>query len=190
MTISSWIDTPRPPAATFGLAMLAALWLGGCGLTAPRASDGYADLDSLGMLDVDNTLTLSIGPALIRLAARHMEDEPELRALLLGLEGVRIRIYEIDGNPARVLARMDRMQSRLRGQGWRPVAVVHEEDESVHVLMKVSGDRVCGLTVLSSDLQEAVVVNVMGDLSPEYFSDAMGALDLEAPSVRVATEES
>ena len=44
-------------------------------------------------------MSISIGPSLLRFAARHMEDDPETRALLRDLSGVRVRIYEVDGEP-------------------------------------------------------------------------------------------
>ncbi len=168
-----------------------ALVLGGCGLTAPRSNAGYADLDALGPFDVDNTMTLSIGPTLLRFAASHTEDDPETQALLRGLEGVRIRIYEIDGDANRVAGRVDRMGVKLRAQGWEPVAVVQEEGETVHMLLKVAGEgedqRIAGLTVLVADRTEAVVVNVMGELRPEFFSDTMVALDVDVtPDIQVA----
>ena len=178
--------------ALAAVALLAgALTLAGCGITAPRSSDGYADLDSLGMFDVDNKITLSIGPTLLRFAARH-EDDPETKALLRGLDGVRIRIYEIDGDAERVVGRVDAMGDKLAEQGWAPVAVIQEEGETVRVLMKPisdkDGDRIAGLTVLVADRHEAVVVNVMGDLQPELFTDTMVALDVDvAPDIQVAS---
>ena len=165
--------------------------LAGCGLTAPRSSDGYADLDSLGAFDVDNTMTLSIGPGLLRFAARHVEDDEESSALLSGLEGVRIRIYEIDGDADRVARRVDAMGEKLQDQGWLPVAVIQDAGETVHMLMKPvedeNGQRIAGLTVLVADREEAVLVNVMGDLRPEMFSETMVALDVNVtPDVQVA----
>lgn len=172
-------------------ALGASLALAGCGITAPRSNDGYADLDSLGMFDVDNTMTLSIGPMLLNFAARHTDDDPEAQALLRGLDGVRIRIYEIDGDADRVAGRVDAMGEKLARQGWAPVAVIKDEGETVHMLMKPvaggDGDRIAGLTVLVADRKEAVVVNVMGDLKPELFSDTMVALDVDVtPDLQVA----
>ena len=171
---------------------LAALVLAGCGLTAPRSNDGYADLDSLGLFDVDNVMTLSIGPSLLRFAARHTEDDPETQALLRNLDGVRIRVYEIDGDPQRVAGRVDDMGMKLQRQGWEPVAVLREGTETVHMLLKPleggDGRRVAGLTVLVADQEEAVIVNVMGDLKPELFADTMVALDVDVtPEVQVAS---
>ena len=136
------------PAGLLG----AALALAGCGITAPRSSDGYADLDSLGMFDVDNTMTLSIGPTLLNFAARYTDDDPETQALLRGLDGVRIRIYEIDGDADRVAGRVNAMGAKLASQGWAPVAVIKDEGDTVHMLMKpvagADGERIAGLTVL------------------------------------------
>jgi len=167
------------------LAMLCACLLGACGITAPRSSEGFADLDSLGLADTDRVLTLSIGPALLRFAASHVEDDPEVRDLLRGLDGVRIRIYEIDGDAGRVASRMQNMSQKLQAGGWEQVVLVRSQDEQAHMLMKVADDRVCGMTVLVTDGEsEAVVINLMGDINPRRFGDVMVALDLDAAGVQ------
>lgn len=170
--------------------LAAALLLSACGLTAPRSSDGFADLDSLGIADTDRVLSLSVGPALLRFAARHVEDDPQTQALLRSLDGVRIRIYEIDGDPLRVAARMDRMSDKLKADGWEPVMLVRSQDEQAHMLLKIVGQQVRGMTVLVCDGEsEAVVINLMGDIQPEQFSDVMVALDVDAAEdVRPAEE--
>jgi hypothetical protein len=158
-----------------------AVSLSACGLTAPRSSDGFADLDSLGIADTDRVLALSVGPALLRFAANHVEDDPETQALLRSLDGVRIRIYEIDGDALRVAARMDRMSDRLQDDGWEPVMLIRSEDEQAHMLLKIVGEQVRGMTVLVCDGEsEAVVINLMGDIRPEQFSEVIVALDVDA----------
>jgi len=161
--------------------LAAALLLSACGLTAPRSSDGFADLDSLGIADTDRVFALSVGPALLRFAAAHVEDDPETQALLRSLDGVRIRVYEIEGEPARVAARMDRMSDKLQKDGWEPVMLVRSEGDQTHMLVKLVGGRVRGMTVLVCDGEsEAVVINLMGEIQPEQFSGVMVALDVDA----------
>jgi len=170
-----------------GWALLLASLLVGCSFTAPRSSAGFADLDSLGIQDVNQTMTLSIGPTLLRFAASHIDDdEPETRALLRSLEGVRIRIYEIDGNSGRVAADIKRMSRHLQEDGWQPVLLVRENREQTHMLAKIDASTIRGLTLLTSDgSSEAVVINLMGDIQPERFSDVMLALEVDAPTVHV-----
>jgi hypothetical protein len=161
--------------------------LAACGLTAPRSNDGFADLDSLGIRDVDQVMTLSIGPALLHFAASHIDDDPEVRALLKGLDGVRIRIYEIDGDAARVAARIGSMSKQLQDDGWESVLSVRDGLEATHMLLRVVDEQVCGMTVLVSDGDsEAVVINLMGDIRPEQFGEVMMALDVDTPAVETA----
>ena len=157
------------------------LLLVSCGITAPRSNEGYADLASLGLFDTDRTMALSIGPTLLKFAARIVdEDEPETAAMLRGLDGVRIRIYEIDGDAERVAARARDMSLHLRKDDWQPVMLVQEDGEQVHMLMRSDGDRIQGLTLITTDSREAVVINLMGHLDPTHFSDVMVALDVDA----------
>ena len=173
------------PALVTALIVVAVCLLAGCGITAPRSSDGYADLDSLGIADTDRILTLSIGPSLLRFAASHAESDPAARELLRGLDGVRIRIYEIDGDAARVAARMEDMSHKLQAGGWQQVMQVRSGDERAHMLLKVVDERINGMTVLVSDGDsEAVVINLMGELQPEQFADVMVALDVDAAGVQ------
>ena len=166
------------------------LGLSACGLTAPRGGPGFASLESPGLLDTDREMSLSIGPTLLHFAASHVDDDPEVKALVRSLDGVRIRIYEIDGDAARVARNLDRMQAHLEDDGWEPVMLIRSAEERTQLLLKASPRRVYGLTLLVSDGEsEAVVINLIGDIRPEFFSDVMVALDIDeggAQEVEVA----
>ena len=115
-----------------------ALTLSACGITAPRSNDGYANLDSPGISDTNRTMSLSLGPTTLRFAARFLDDEPETKALLKSLDGVRIRIYEVHGDTDRISQRFDRMGNKLSNDGWQPVMLVREEGELVQMYSKSS----------------------------------------------------
>jgi hypothetical protein len=156
----------------------------GCGITAPRSNDGFADLDSLGMFDTDRVISLSIGPTLLHFAARYVDNDPEVRDLLRSLDGVRVRVYEVDGDAQKVAGRMETMSANLQQDGWAPVMLVRQQDEQVHMLMRTVDGQICGMTVLVLDGDsEAVIVNLMGEIRPEQFSDVMVALDVDAGGV-------
>lgn len=168
-------------------AMILALTLTACGITAPRSNDGYANLDSPGMSETNRTMSLSLGPTVLRFAARFVDDDPETQALLRSLDGVRIRTYEVNGDSEVIAQNFTHMGTKLSKDGWDPVMLVREEGELVQMFAKVSGTGVQGLTIVSSDDEEVVVVNVMGDIDPRYYSDVMVALDVEdAPEVQIA----
>lgn len=170
--------------------VLAAMLLTSCGITAPRSNAGYANLDSPGMNDTDRTMALSIGRTTLRFAARFLDDEPETQVLLRSLDGVRVRTYEIYGDHERITRNFERMGGKLLDDGWSPVMLVREEGELVQMYAKYDSKGIQGLTIVSADESEVVVVNVMGDINPENFGDLMLALDVnDAPDVQIASVE-
>ena len=171
--------------STLLVSMALVLLVSGCGITAPRSNAGYADLDSLGFADTDSTVSLSFGPTVLHMAAGFIDDDPETKEMLRSLDGVRVKTYDIVHGQERVAHRIDKMTAKLRRRGWQTVITVQEGDERTHVLVKMDGPNIAGLTVIALDEQEAVIVNVMGNLSPEMFSGTMAALEVDVPLVRV-----
>ena len=169
------------------LLTLMAFLLSSCGITASRSNEGYANLDSPGISDTNRTMSLSLGKTTLRFAARFLDDEPETQALLRSLDGVRIRIYEVTGDTDRIAGKFERMGNKLGDDGWQPVMLVREEGELVQMFSKSSSRGMQGLTIVSADDEEVVVVNVMGNIQPEHFGDVMVALDVDdAPDVQIA----
>ena len=169
---------------------LTAFLLSSCGITAPRSNEGYANLDSPGMSETDRTMSLSLGPTTLRFAARFLDDDPETQALLRSLDGVRVRIYEVTGDNERIVRNFERMGGKLDNDGWKPIMLVHEEGELVQMYAKPSDAGIQGLTIVSADGDEVVVVNVMGDIDPANFGDVMVALDVDhVPEVQIAAAD-
>ena len=166
---------------------LTAFLLSSCGITAPRSNPGYANLDSPGMSDTDRTMSLSLGRTTLRFAARFLDADPETQTLLRSLDGVRIRIYEVHGDSERIARNFEHMGSKLSNDGWAPIMLVRDEGELVQMYAKSSSTGIQGLTIVSADDEEVVVVNVMGDIDPKHYSDVMVALDVDdAPEVQIA----
>ena len=153
--------------AARGLGLLMLLALTACGVTPASQNPGYADIESLPWQHVDQNLRLSLGPRVLRFAAHWVDDEPVVRDLLRSLDGVLVQRYEIDGDALEVAASLNQASRHLQQQGWQAVVRVVEEGEVTHVLLRQTGDTVAGLTVLTSDAAEVVVVNMMGRLQPE-----------------------
>ena len=112
------------------------------------------------------------------LAARLVDDDPATRALLQSLRGVRIKVYEIEEDSQGVASELDRMGAELEQEGWERVIQVREQQgKTTQMLVKISGDKVAGLTVLATDSVAVTLVNVLGPLQPEMFGRAIAALD-------------
>ena len=172
------------------MAMLATIVLASCGITAPRGDEGYAHLDSPGMLELDNqrTTALSIGPTVLRLAAHYLDDDPDVKVLLKSLNGVRVIVYEVDGDSESVSRNLQHLVQTLQSDHWLSVLLVHEDGEHTQMFAKSSARGVQGLTIISQDEHEVTLINVMGEIDPVHFKDVMVALNVDdAPEARVAS---
>jgi len=175
------------------LISLLALALGACGITAGslRGDPGYADLDYPGWREADKEFGLSIGPLPLRFAAWVIPDdeEPELTAMLRELKGIRIRIYEVEGDAHRVFDRIRESAIRLEKKGWDRLVTVNDDDETVLVMVKADSTKISGLAVLTANESEAIFINMIGNIKPEFFNDILDSVDVDVDVPEIELEE-
>jgi len=171
---------------------LMALTLGACGLTAGSLKDepGYAELDYPGWREADKEFGFSLGPLPLRFAAWVMDEDedPETTAMLRDLKGVRIRIYEIQGDEQRVFKRIVESGQRLEKDGWDRLVTVNDNDENTLVMVKREATKISGMAVLVTDRDEAVYINMIGNIRPEFFNDILDNVnaDVNVPDIEFA----
>ena len=153
--------------------------LAGCGITAGSLHNhaGYADLESPYWWQADSEINLSFGPLVIGTARWVINDseDPQLDALLDDVDGVRISIYKIEDNTQIFLDDFAESQKNLLADGWQNFVRVNDEDSDDYSLMfvKSKGEVIDGLVVLSLSDDEAVFVNIIGNIKPESFDTVM-----------------
>jgi len=136
---------------------------------------GFVDLERLGDLDAffdeDPVVEVNVEGGLMKLvAAASRSEDPELADLLLGLSGVYVRGYVLEPNSLNDFdQRASRMGERLVDDGWVVVVRFREVDEVVHMYVRMSGDNVDGMVVMSVEpgQQQAMFVNIVGNIDPE-----------------------
>lgn len=163
---------------------LLALTLSACGITAGSLRDdpGYASLDYPGWREADKEFGFSLGPLPLRFAAwviAAADDDPELAAMLRELKGVRIRIYEIQGDQQGVFKRIVESGRRLERDGWERLVTVNDDDERLLVMVKGDSTKISGMAVLTADSDEAVFINMIGNIRPEFFNDIFDSVDVD-----------
>jgi hypothetical protein len=164
------------------------LSLSACGISGNlRGDPGYADFGSLGRQDANRTLALSLGPLPLRLAMRFAVDDPEEKALLEGLDAVRVYEYEIDGNVEQVVRRMDSVVNELARDGWIPVITVADDGEHVSIASRRDdAQRICGLVVMVQDRTELTLVNLIGEIRLEAAGAYFAGLGVDVPDAAMS----
>ena len=138
-------------------------------------SEGYVNLRSLGDLDdffaSRATVEVNVEGALMRMveAASRLED-PELADLLARLDGVFVLGYELKETTMDQFDQLATdMGDDLADNGWTVVMRTRGTVENTHFYVRLIGDGVAGMVVISVEAgsDQAVFVNIVGDIDPE-----------------------
>jgi hypothetical protein len=144
-----------------------------------QSKPGYAKLTLPSWLSTNTIVALNLGPTglkpvrwMIQRVADGSHKELELpERILLGvlqdLEGVQIRVYEVEKNRQVFEQAIDDSIASLKQDDWQTVISVREDEQ--HIVVMQSGDEgmISGFSVLVSTPENAVFMNLVGQLDPE-----------------------
>lgn len=131
---------------------------------------GYVDFAKFGLgANQEATVEINLRGPMLKLAAASSDDDPELGAMLSGLEGIFVRTYALDDNsPDAFDKALNSISQHLQSTGWETIVKVRERDERAHIAIKMSGDTIVGMTVIALDEKDrdegVVFVNIVGTL--------------------------
>ena len=164
---------------------LAALLLAGCGISGNFRHDaGYAAFDAPSPLAKDRELGISLGPLPLAVARLVLNDEAEIKPILKELRAVRVYSYDISGDAESAAQHVHTIQSDLVANGWLALITVNEDDEHTAVLLRPDAKgHNRGLAVLVQDAREVILVNLIGNIRLDLFTEYMAELDVETPKI-------
>jgi len=151
-----------------------------------KAFPGYVDFGELNTMFGEPTVQISVGQSLLGLVASlSAEEDPEAAALFNRLFGVRVNVFETDSMVDGAIERVKEVSSRLGKLGWESVVTVNSDEEQVRVFMMINDNQVEGITVMSLQEDEAVFVNVIGNIDPEELSRVMKNFDIDVNDIEI-----
>lgn len=147
--------------------------------TSARAAEpapGYVDFGDITASKKGEYVEVKLNGFLLHLAAKFAKHEdPAAAELLGGLSSVRVNVFGLDDdNRASALERVGNVRQQLEDKGWEKIVTVrgkHEED--VAVFVKHRGEEMIeGLvvTVIDGRKNEAVFVNIVGNIKPDQLA--------------------
>lgn len=74
---------------------------------------------------------------------------------------------------------MEKVKSLLQADDWEPVVQVKESDEQVQIFMKTENDVMQGLAVMAVNDEEAVFLNILGEIDPAKVGAVMNQLNVD-----------
>jgi len=141
---------------------------------------GYVDFGDLSATYGEPKITINLGGTMLNFVGMMSSSEsPETSNLISKLKGIRVQIYSMDKNVDAAMGQFDKTKSHLKSSGWEPIVQVNEEDEQVLLYMKTVNGHMEGMTVMVVDDEEAVFVNVIGQLNPTELAQVMERFDVK-----------
>jgi hypothetical protein len=141
---------------------------------------GYVDFGDLSATYGEPKITINLGGTMLNFVSMMSSSEsPETSEMISKLKGIRVQIYELDENVGAARDQFGKTKSNLKSSGWEPIVQVNEDDEQVLVYMKMIEGHMEGMTVMVVDEEEAVFVNVIGQLNPAELGKVMDSFDVD-----------
>ncbi|MFT5140036.1 MAG: hypothetical protein ACI9H8_002338 [Lysobacterales bacterium] len=142
---------------------------------------GFVDFGEMNDIYGEPKVNISIGGALLGfVSAMARNEDPEAAAIFSKLKGIRVSVYSTEN--ADTNAAFDQValvKSSLQSLNWEPIVQVNDDGEQVQIFMKMEGEKMNGLTLMAVDDEEAVFVNVIGQLDPNELSQLMDKFNVD-----------
>ena len=144
-----------------------------------QSKPGYAKLTLPSWLSTNTAVALNLGPRglkpvqwMINRAVNASDQELELPERILmnvlqDLQGVQLRIYEVENNRQVFEQAINDSIVSLKQQDWQTLLSVREDDKHIVVMQAEDKGLISGLSVLVSTPENAVFMNLVGQLNPE-----------------------
>jgi hypothetical protein len=159
---------------------------------AAQAQDAKLQIDHLNKLaeKAGEVVEVTLDERLLQLAAKFLSNqnptEAKVKEIISGLKGVYVRVFEFDKPGEYSPSDLETIRSQLRQPGWQKIVGVYSKrgGDNVDVHLKMQGDNILGLAIISADPKQLTVVNVVGPIDLEKLRDLEGQfgipkLDLE-----------
>ena len=165
------------------ITVLTLVLIGGAGYllaaTGMQSKPGYAKLSLPSWFSTNTALALNIGPRglkpvrwMVNRVVDASDNELEiserlLLAVLQDLQGVQLHVYEVENNRQVFDQAIDDSLVSLKQQDWQTLLSVREDEKRIVVMQAGDEGLISGLSVLASTPENAVFINLMGQLNPE-----------------------
>jgi hypothetical protein len=135
---------------------------------------GYVSFEALDQFASEAKIEVNLNHNMIKLISGFLrKEDPELYDMMINLQLVRIQVFKRTSLIEETfMAQSSKTAKVLDDKDWERIVRVSEDDEEIYVYIKPSEDYewIQGIVVLALEDDEAIFVNIVGDIKPEDVS--------------------
>jgi hypothetical protein len=148
------------------------------GLAAPNPRLSLPEFSALAQKATES-VTITLDPALLSMAARFLGDDPQdvaTKDVLKGLQGIYVRSYTFGEDSAYRQADIDAVRNQLSAPGWTRLMQTRSQKTHADVdiyIMQVNNQAI-GLALIASEPRQFTIVNIVGVIDLEKLHKLQG----------------
>lgn len=153
---------------------------------AVTAKDLGRDLDEV--LDREPNVKITLGSGMLGLAKALTQDDKEAQAVLSGLDGLTIQVYEFEQEDEDngLSDWIKKSVKALNKQGLQQIVKVVDGDEQVHIFANVQNEQLSDLTLMVYEPgDEFVFITMDGLINFADIKDITGQFDVDLDGLNV-----
>jgi hypothetical protein len=132
---------------------------------------GYVDFQSLDAFSKEAKIEVNLNHNMIKLISGFLkEEDPDLYDMMINLQLVRIQVFARTSRIEETFTALAAETAELLdNKDWECIVRVSEDNDKIYVYVKPDEDYewIHGVVVLALEDEEAVFVNIVGDIKPE-----------------------
>lgn len=140
---------------------------------------GYVDFGSLNEAYGEPRVMINLDGSLLKLVSAMDLKDPAASEALRNLDSVRVHVYDTEGDLSAAQTRMESVKASMEGAEWEQIVRAREDDSKVDIYVKQGADSIHGVLVMAVDGEEAVFVNVLGDINPTEIASIVDQVDMD-----------
>ncbi len=151
-------------------------------IAAPK---GQVEFDDLSPHYGEPTVEINLSSGLMNMVASFAKHEdPEIGKILAGLEFIKIRVYNLNGEVDQANLMIDKVSKKLKSENWESLVTVndYEDHEQVRIFSKTTNEVIDGVVVMvvspEKEGGEAVFINIVGEIDPNKIAKITETLDI------------
>jgi hypothetical protein len=165
----------------FSCALLVVLFVSTAKAEDLSTKRGYVAFTNLESVYGEPRVLINLNKTMLGFVSKLNMADPETSELIGNLEGIRVHIYDIDGNEQPALDVIASVSKDIQAKSWMPIVSINEENEKVRIFAKMTDDIMDGLMVMlvdNDDKGEAVFINIIGEIDPDKINSVTDSLNI------------
>ena len=143
---------------------------------------GYVEFGDLAAVYGEPKVQINIGEKLLHFVAKmNQGNDKDAAQMFEKLKAVRVEVYKVNKNTGPAIEAVDKVAKKLQSHDWEPIVRVTDKRSHVRIFVKVNDKNVIdGLVMMAVvDNDEAVFINIIGQIDPAQVSKVTRALNLD-----------